>query len=168
MLVTQVINSTIHIVAPDEFITHEMIYPIPYPAPPTPPNQPDGCVTFGPAQTELCFSITFENCHSIFRMVLNNETEILRTETPLSQFKEVFREQENCERPIDDSFPCQLCTKWSHLVLNESLAAGCGELNIKCVTTFGPISLGCFNDTNVIPQCFGRLEFSLSFLREKF
>lgn len=59
-----------------------------------------------------------------------------------------------CSTPLTSA--CDVCTTWSNLILNATVASGCRSITFKCVGfTLDTINLGCFTNTGVIPRCFG-------------
>jgi hypothetical protein len=52
---------------------------------------------------------------------------------------------------------CSACLSWKDLVLNQTMAAGCAMLSLECLDyKMMEYSLGCYNDTNIVPLCFGK------------
>src|SRR5690348_12210852 len=97
MLVTQVLNGQIQVVAPDEFRKADMIYPIPYGSDNNSNNS--GCVSFTIATftAHICARVTFENCQSILHFTINDID--ITTTNSIGEFKNVFKPEETCQRP---------------------------------------------------------------------
>jgi len=77
----------------------------------------------------------------------------LHRDIPLYNFVSVFQQQICADISI-----CKLCFEWSNLILNRTTASGC----LQATATFGstkiPTSLGCFENTNIVPTCFGQCD----------
>jgi len=103
---------------------------------------------------DVCTRLIFENCNLKLQIVLvSGSIQVPLTERsyPVKSLNTVFQ-QDVC---IDNN-GCSVCLKWSNLVLTSTTAGGCGILSFYCGGI--PLSsypLGCFNDTQIVPACFG-------------
>jgi len=77
----------------------------------------------------------------------------------VSQLRAVFQ-NEMC----GEVSSCSACVRWKNLTLTETKAGGCGTIAFKCFgITYKEQSLGCFQDDNVVPHCFGTCPKSCNF-----
>jgi len=104
--------------------------------------------------TLFCYHIRFTDCEFDFYITADNTTLFEAPPYPITQFKNVFESAPTCTPAF---LGCDLCSEWTNIYLNATSAAGCGALSLKCALgiNFGPEPLGCFNNDNLIPECFG-------------
>jgi len=104
----------------------------------------------------LCVDLQFRNCEFDFSVSANNQTVYSPPPYSITEFKNVFQEEKRCTPQGFDA--CDICTSWSNVTLNETLASGCGQIWLECfggTVVLGPAKLDCFANTQVVPQCFG-------------
>jgi len=109
---------------------------------------------FGGLNWTICFNVDFEGCDFKLSTTFEGRTLGNPQTFPITEFKDAFKEQETCSERV--LFNCQICTWWTNLTLNETHAAGCGQMDIHCFNyNFPTYDLGCFSNTEVVPRCFG-------------
>mmetsp|Transcript_29176 Transcript_29176/g.41055 ORF Transcript_29176/g.41055 Transcript_29176/m.41055 type:complete len:268 (+) Transcript_29176:571-1374(+) len=108
----------------------------------------------------VCSNVSITNCRINFEITMDGEV-LVSEETSITQFWEVFNSNETC----NSGQLCDYCTQWDNLTLSETEASGCGSISYKCLfgQNFGPYSLGCFQDSEVVAECFGGCENDCSF-----
>jgi len=102
----------------------------------------------------VCVRLVFDSCNLKLQVVLVSgaiEVPLGERVYPVRSLNTVFK-QDICF----DTSGCKTCLKWNNLVLNPTNAAGCGILTFTCASIpLANYDLGCFNDTTVVPSCFG-------------
>mmetsp|Transcript_21834 Transcript_21834/g.30531 ORF Transcript_21834/g.30531 Transcript_21834/m.30531 type:complete len:416 (-) Transcript_21834:43-1290(-) len=114
----------------------------------------ENCQRASQFTADVCVKLYFEECAIKMQVVLengNNEQVLLSQEYPITEFYAIFGAPTCVSLP-----PCQVCIGWDDLVLNSTYAAGCGSVSFNC-PYMQPVNkpLGCFEDDNVVPSCFG-------------
>jgi len=97
--------------------------------------------------------LRFSDCEITVEMVMvsgGGEIPLYSRDYPVRDFKTVFQVGMCAAQGM-----CSVCLSWTKLVLNETLASGCGTLSLSCYGVGYDEDLGCFYDDQVMPSCFG-------------
>jgi len=98
--------------------------------------------------------LIFDSCNLDVQMVLVAglfEIPLYRKSYPVNTLNVVFQ-SDICT----NSGGCNICLRWNNLVLTPTEASGCGTLSLTCGgAAIGSYPLGCFDDKQIIPACFG-------------
>jgi len=112
------------------------------------------CVQVDPTTGDICARVYFTECELNVEMVMEgggNEVPFFSESYQITQFKALFQKGQCAHFGL-----CQTCLYWSNLTLTDNMASGCGAMNISCPgLNYGPYDLGCFQDDEVVPGCFG-------------
>jgi len=111
------------------------------------------CQRVDQVSASICIRVKFGDCTITVETVMvsgTHERVLLTKQYPVNTFKTDIR-NDSC---VDQS-GCNVCTHWTNLILNQSLASGCGSLVMTCYGLQYSYNLGCFYDTNLMPKCFG-------------
>jgi len=104
---------------------------------------------------DVCTRLIFDDCSVKLRMVVVAgpvELPLYSRDIKVRNLGTVFQ-QDLCS---DDAAGCHVCLQWNNLEISETVARGCGTLNFVCGGfTVRSYALGCFNDDQVMPLCFG-------------
>jgi hypothetical protein len=113
------------------------------------------CVRVDQLSGDVCTRLIFNDCSVKLQMVVVGgpfEVPLYSRDIPVRNLGTVFR-QDICST---DTAGCQACLKWNDLEITDTLAHGCGTLDFKCQgLTIRSYPLGCFDDDQVVPLCFG-------------
>jgi len=108
----------------------------------------DQCATT--AYGDMCLVLEFEDC-AIDAYVTLASIEIYNTTVLAPEFSTYFGGS-TCANVLG----CSACLYWNNFVLNTTYMRGCPAMNMSCVgSDYGPYLLNCFEDTNLVPSCFG-------------
>jgi hypothetical protein len=82
----------------------------------------------------------------------SGETHILNYTMTLDNFRRGLS-QPSCVK----AYLCDTCLGWKSLVLNKTMAYGCATITVECFDyPLLQYTMGCYEDTNIVPLCFGR------------
>lgn len=101
----------------------------------------------------LCVRVSFLDCSIGVTMLLEGggvEVPMYDNSYPISQFKQIFQAGQCADLGV-----CSACIAWDNLTLTETYAGGCGSVSITCPGMSDSYQIGCFEDNNIIPDCFG-------------
>jgi len=118
-----------------------------------PTNLFDQCVQVDEVTGNLCVRMKFVQCYINVEMVLEGgglEMVLYNNSYSVSTFYQTFQSGQCGTLNF-----CTACLTWSELHLSDTMASGCGVATIQCPGVSYPYQIGCFNDTQVVPQCFG-------------
>jgi len=108
------------------------------------------CVRVDQISSDVCVKLEYSECYVTFS-VSAGIIPLYSKQYSVGELKTVF----NTDLCFD-GLGCRLCFKWKNLVLNDKMASGCIQGTFTCAgIPFGNREFGCFQDTDVIPQCFG-------------
>jgi len=102
---------------------------------------------------DICVRLIFDNCNLKVQMVLVAgflELPLDERTYPVKSLNTLFQ-QDICVNQAG----CSVCLKWSNLNITPTLAHGCATLSFACGSPLASYPLGCFDDNNVVPACFG-------------
>jgi len=96
--------------------------------------------------------VTFVDSVNLFEdsIALSSINQNIKTDLDGNNYYETCREA---------LFPtCSVCTRWSNIIINETVISGCGSIETNCsliTTSFPSVKLGCFQNSDIIAHCFG-------------
>jgi len=101
--------------------------------------------------SDVCVKVQWHDCQVQSGIYFADYT-IYNQSFPIGQITKVLAQGTCVQSPI---LNCQTCLTWNHVTLNDTTATGCGTMNFQCLgENLGDYSVGCFADSNVVPQCF--------------
>jgi len=100
----------------------------------------------------VCVQLLYSNC-SIDASLLAGNFPLYHQNVPFPALNTFFAQQ-MCTFSQNSS--CNVCLKWEDFVLTPNNASACATLDMQCLgQTYGPFNMGCFDDDNIVPTCFG-------------
>jgi len=99
----------------------------------------------------LCLRAGFIGCDVQVALRANGIVIFNRT-SPVSTLTTAFQ-KEQCTGPLPDM--CEICYSWDNLKVNSTDASGCGVISAKCFGREVNYQLGCFDNRDIVPRCFG-------------
>jgi len=103
---------------------------------------------------KVCMRLIFKNCFITLVLLLQSgpiELPLYQKEYPVKNFNKIF-----ADNMCFNQGGCSVCLTWTDLELTPTRAHGCGTMTFKCPgLPEAAYPLDCFDDTQVMPQCFG-------------
>eukprot|EP01119_Soliformovum_irregulare_P016478 TRINITY_DN4766_c0_g2_i3.p1 TRINITY_DN4766_c0_g2~~TRINITY_DN4766_c0_g2_i3.p1 ORF type:complete len:546 (-),score=137.31 TRINITY_DN4766_c0_g2_i3:24-1661(-) len=123
-------------------------------------SQPALSPCFNTILGRVCVDLEFDNCTVDFSITLGGDVIYRPDPPPISEFNEIFSPNATC---IKIAGACSICTNWKNLSLTHDTAGGCGELSVGCIGEKRNFNLGCFQDDNVVAECFSECKEDCNF-----
>jgi len=119
----------------------------------------------------VCVAVEFDStCGMNLDGIVDNQV-VFDDRIDMASISQQFVEQADGTKSFQICKPlpiptCNICTNWVNVTLNETVFYGCSTVDISCsifTNPIAPISLGCFQNSGVVEQCFGGCPSHCSF-----
>lgn len=112
----------------------------------------DQCIATGTVYGDACVHMEFDDC--AVDVTLKVGFIPVYEQTITAPNFNVFFGSDQC---VDIAGICQSCFYWQNFKLNSTFMSGCPGFNLSCTGLPAVVrQLGCFQDTNLVPACFGK------------
>jgi len=112
------------------------------------------CQNISSVTASVCLSIQFEACSfCVNASLIYGKLELpLYSKCYLLSEWQYFFSDNLCLNYMN----CTACFLWDKLFMNSTYLYGCAAVNFSCISgiSYSPLSLGCFQDSNILPQCW--------------
>ena len=109
------------------------------------------CFRVDQLSADTCGSLEFtQDCQAIAQVTVGGSS-IMEQSWSLSRFESLFQSEGWCE----GAFGCESCIEWTGRTLNATNFSGCASAHFSCAGQDIKRFLGCYQENDVIPRCFG-------------